>query len=145
MKVVEYWHGAIKNYRYGGDISYAIINSGPWEAGANPIQISGGGGWTPQPCLEHGESLGGRSCRRSSPESHRAQERCWTPKGSCYWSGRERSAHQPRAPLRSSTLGGGPRRRKPRRRAWRRRRTRSGLRGRPSHDRPVRPRPSCES
>ena len=28
----------------------AIINNGPREAGANPIQISGGDGWTPQPC-----------------------------------------------------------------------------------------------
>ena len=22
MKVVEYWHGTIKNYRYDGDVSY---------------------------------------------------------------------------------------------------------------------------
>ena len=26
MKVVEYWHGPIKNYRYDGDISGTIKN-----------------------------------------------------------------------------------------------------------------------
>ena len=26
MKIVEYWHGTIKNYRYDGDVSQAIEN-----------------------------------------------------------------------------------------------------------------------
>ena len=52
----------------------AIINSGPREAGADPIQISGGDGWTPRLCSEPGESSGARSYRRSSPESRKAQE-----------------------------------------------------------------------
>ena len=59
----------------------AIINSGPREAGANPIQISGGDGRKPQLCSERGESSGACSYRRSSPESRKAQESCWTPKG----------------------------------------------------------------
>ena len=25
MKVVEYWHGTIKNYRYDGDVSYTFM------------------------------------------------------------------------------------------------------------------------
>ena len=28
MKVVEYWHGTIKNYRYDGDVSIACITVG---------------------------------------------------------------------------------------------------------------------
>ena len=43
---------------------------------------------TPRLCSEHGESLGARSCGRSSPESRRAQDSCWTPKGCCCWGGR---------------------------------------------------------
>ena len=61
----------------------AIINSGPREAGANPIQISGGDGRTLRLCSERGESLGAHSYRRSSPESLKAQESCRTPKGCC--------------------------------------------------------------
>ena len=52
----------------------AIINSGPQEAGANPIQISDGDGRTPQLYSERDESSGARSYRRSSPESRKAQE-----------------------------------------------------------------------
>ena len=26
MKVVEYWHGTIKNYRYDGDVSHITIS-----------------------------------------------------------------------------------------------------------------------
>ena len=36
----------------------AIINSGPRETGANPIQISGDNGRTPQLCSERDESSG---------------------------------------------------------------------------------------
>ena len=34
----------------------AIIISGPWEAGANPIQISCVGGLMPLPCSGHDAS-----------------------------------------------------------------------------------------
>ena len=55
-------------------VAGAIINSGPLGADANPIQINGDGEQMPSPRFEHGGSSGARSCRRSSPESHRAQE-----------------------------------------------------------------------
>ena len=31
MKVVEYWHGTIKNYRYDGDVSGVPQNETPWD------------------------------------------------------------------------------------------------------------------
>ena len=40
-------------------VADAIINSGPREAGTDPIQISGGDSWTPRPCSEPGEISGG--------------------------------------------------------------------------------------
>ena len=39
MKVEEYWHGTIKNYKYDGDVSGGAIG-----VSGGAIGVSGGGG-----------------------------------------------------------------------------------------------------
>ena len=58
MKVVEYWHGTIKNYRYDGDVSSGPkkginrLTGGPRGSGARP-----GGGARPLPRASLGHRL----------------------------------------------------------------------------------------
>ena len=41
MKVVEYWHGTIKNYRYDGDVSPAFSKGVARSAHRPPTQRAG--------------------------------------------------------------------------------------------------------
>ena len=75
-------------------VADAIINSGPREADANPIQISDGGRQTLLLRSGQGESSGARSCHRSSPESRRSRWSRWIPRRLHHLQSRQGSGRQ---------------------------------------------------